>query len=124
MTEDDTSESLRLFKDTSCDETSNEDWLSKSLTELIKNSPNHYRLGVTRPLGTGKSTLIKKVIENLEKEDPQKEKSFKAINIDVWNLDKDSARRSTIYRLCKSLSFTKLKPEDSEKKKYSNEKEF
>lgn len=124
MTEEDTSESLRLFKDTSCDETSNEDWLSKSLTELIKNSPNHYRLGVTRPLGTGKSTLIKKVIENLEKEDPQKEKSFKAINIDVWNLDKDSARRSTIYRLCKSLSFTKLKPEDSEKKRYSNEKEF
>ncbi|MFM7458083.1 MAG: P-loop NTPase fold protein, partial [bacterium] len=98
-------ESFRLFKDTSYDETSNEDWLSKSLTELIKNSPHHYRLGVTRPLGTGKSTLIKKVIENLEKEYTQEEKSFKAITIDVWNLDKDSARRSTIYRLCKSLSF-------------------
>lgn len=66
--------------------------------DAIINSPRPYRLAITRSLGTGKSTIINAVSKKLVEE-----KSYIVSTIDVWRLDKDSARRSTLIRIAEDL---------------------
>lgn len=78
------------------------DWLK----QILVNSPKPFRLGITGALGAGKSTLIRNALDELE--------ANEALNIvtayvDVWKLDKESARRSAILQIAKGF---KLDPAD------------
>jgi Cdc6-like AAA superfamily ATPase len=70
------------------------DWFE----ELILDISPPFRIAITGDLGTGKSTMIYNALEALGKQ-----KKYKVAYVDVWKLDKTSARRSTILRVAKQF---------------------
>jgi hypothetical protein len=72
------------------------DWLKTTLT----NAPRPLRLAVTGPLGAGKSTLIRNALDELEQTSNE---TIAIAYVDVWKLDKESARRSAILQIAKGF---------------------
>lgn len=72
------------------------DWLK----DILKNAPKPFRLAITGSLGAGKSTLIRNALDELEKDEGSK---IISAYVDVWKLDKESARRSAIMQIIKEF---------------------
>lgn len=85
------------------------DWLS----DKILNLQTPYRLAITGGLGTGKSTIILKSIDKLEKAS-----KLKMAYVDLWKLDKESSRRSAIIKIAKDLDLDPAKSAKLSEKLY------
>lgn len=68
------------------------------LEDIIPELPLPYRLAITGDLGVGKSTIIHNAVDELEKKS-----NYKVAYVDVWKLDQESARRSTLLKVAKDL---------------------
>ncbi|MFY9089222.1 P-loop NTPase fold protein [Arcobacter aquimarinus] len=73
-----------------------------TLKEMIRSSDSKYTIGLFGEWGTGKSSIVKTVQEELEKETP---KDIKFIVYDAWKYSGDSFRRMFIKTLSDKLKF-------------------
>lgn len=73
-----------------------------TLKEMITSSESKYTIGLFGEWGTGKSSIVKTVQEELEKENP---KDIKFIVYDAWKYSGDSFRRMFIKTLSDKLEF-------------------
>lgn len=71
------------------------DWLEDVLRDVVV----PYRVAITGKLGSGKSTLVQKALHQFEKD----KTNYATAYVDVWKLDKDSARRSAILRIAEQF---------------------
>lgn len=75
------------------------DWLK----DILVNSPKPFRLAITGALGAGKSTLIRNALDELESDATAE---VVTAYVDVWKLDKESARRSAVLQIAKRLKLS------------------
>src|SRR3970282_2759147 len=62
--------------------------LSKTISNLIRNSTPHFTIGIYGEWGTGKTTLMKSIESNLTNEKPQgKEQTFLPIWFNAWKYE-------------------------------------
>lgn len=73
-----------------------------TLKEMITSSESKYTIGLFGEWGTGKSSIVKTVQEELERENP---KDIKFIVYDAWKYSGDSFRRMFIKTLSDKLGF-------------------
>lgn len=98
----------------------------KTLKDVIELSESKYTIGLFGEWGTGKSSIVKTVQEELEEEKPN---DIKFIVYDAWKYSGDSFRRMFIRTLSEKLGFDLKneidnfyydKVEEVEKKKFDN----
>jgi len=98
----------------------------KTLKDVIESSESKYTIGLFGEWGTGKSSIVKTVQEELEEEKPN---DIKFIVYDAWKYSGDSFRRMFIRTLSEKLGFNLKneidnfyydKVEEVEKKKFDN----
>lgn len=78
--------------------------------EMIKGIDPPFRIAITGDFGTGKSTIIYNGLKEIEKI-----ANYKKAYVDVWKLDKQSVRKSTILSVAKQFEVD-LKKENNLKK--------
>lgn len=98
----------------------------KTLKDVIESSESKYTIGLFGEWGTGKSSIVKTIQEELEEEKPN---DIKFIVYDAWKYSGDSFRRMFIRTLSEKLGFN-LKSEidnfyydrveEEENKKFDN----
>ncbi len=96
----------------------------KTLKNIIENSDSKYTIGLFGEWGTGKSSIVKTVQEELEIEKP---KDIKFIVYDAWKYSGDSFRRMFIKTLSDKLGFNLAEEIDNfyyDKTEEIEEKEF
>tara|TARA_R110002072_G_scaffold534_6_gene3964 strand:+ start:141552 stop:144704 length:3153 start_codon:yes stop_codon:yes gene_type:complete len=89
--------------------------ISKWLLDIILHSPEQYRIGITRKLGTGKSTLVNSITTALEKDH-----TYHVVCVDVWKLDEISSRRNSIIKIATKLKLSEKDFDELEEEIYGN----
>lgn len=84
------------------------EWLKGTIAEV----KTPFRLGLVGDLGTGKSTIIRETLHRMQKDNTD----LRIAYVDVWKLDKESARRSALLKIAKDL---KVNPKKQTKLKES-----
>jgi hypothetical protein len=69
------------------------------LEDILKDISTPYRIAITGKLGSGKSTIVERAIAYFESNTDR----YATAYVDVWKLDKNSARRSAILRIAEQF---------------------